>query len=145
MPNYINHILTNFALALIILFFYQKNPFLTDTQLALSLLGYFIGTVILSPDVDSKKSKASQKCGIICKPLTIMSKHRGMNHHWLYGTLLRILYIIMIVSFILAIAYGLPVVSDFINILLKYKLEMLSVAGGIFISNLFHIVLDTIT
>ncbi len=144
MPSYLNHILSNFALALILLFFYQKNPFLTDTQLGLSLLGYFIGTVILSPDIDSKKSKASQKCGIICKPLTAMSKHRGLNHHWLYGTLLRVLYIIMIVSFILAIINGIPSVTIFINILLDYKLEMLAIVGGVFVANFFHIITDTI-
>lgn len=144
MPSYTNHLLVNFGLALILLFFYQKNPFLTDIQLGLSLLGYFIGTVILSPDIDSKKSIPSKKCGIACKPLTIMSRHRGLNHHWLYGTLLRVLYVVMIISFLLAFAYGLPSVGEFINVLLAYKSEMLSIIGGIFISNLFHILADTI-
>lgn len=144
MPSYLNHILTNFALALILLFFYQKNPFLTDTQLGLSLFGYFLGTVVLSPDLDSPKSKPSQKCGIICKPLTIMSKHRGLNHHWLIGTVLRILYIVMIISFLLAIVYGLPSVMDFFVILLEYKLEMLATVGGVFVANLFHYFADVV-
>lgn len=145
MPNYTNHILANFAIVLILLFFYQKNPFLNDTQLILLIVGYFFGTVVLTPDLDLKKSEPSRRCGIACKPLTMVSRHRGLQHHWLYGIVIRILYVIMLISFLLAIVYGVPAVNDFLNILLKYKIELLSVSLGIFISNLLHIILDSIT
>jgi uncharacterized metal-binding protein len=145
MPSYTNHILVNFALALILLFFYQTHPFLTYTQLALMMFGYFIGTTILSPDLDIKNSHASQKCGAFCKPLTMSSKHRGMQHHPIYGTLIRIFYIILVVSVLLLLFYGLPSVSAFLVILWTYKLEIFAISGGVFLANLFHILLDAVT
>lgn len=143
MPHYLNHIITNFALALILLFFYQKNPFLTDTQLGLLLFGYFLGTVILTPDIDTR-SEASRRCGVVCRPYRWFFTHRGISHHPVIGILSRIIYVLLITIFFIVIIYGIHTVISFIDVLIQYKLEMLSVIIGLFISNLFHILLDNI-
>lgn len=143
MPSYLNHVLTNFALALILLFFYQKNPFLTDTQLGVFLISYFVGSIVITPDIDTR-SQASKKCGIFCVPYRWFFTHRGISHNWIYGVVTRIVYVMLIIVFFIALIYGLPKISIFINILFSYKLEILSIVLGLFLSNLFHIMADAI-
>ncbi|MDD5453965.1 MAG: DUF2227 family putative metal-binding protein [Candidatus Ratteibacteria bacterium] len=144
MPSYTNHLIANFAAALILLFFYQKNPFLTDTQLGIAIFGYFLGTIVLNPDLDSAKSKPAQKCGIICKPYTMMSKHRGTSHHWLWGTVTRIMYILLIIGLLTGLAFVLKLPIPDITFILTHPFEILMLIVGIFIANVLHTATDAI-
>ncbi len=128
------------------------NPFLTNIQLALALVGYFIGSCILTPDLDSRKSKPSQLGGIIFKPYTILSTHRRLSHDTLIGTFLRIIYIslLVIVLIILYKAIFLNSINfnnfELILLLIKdYWKEILSAITGLFISNMLHIIIDALT
>lgn len=139
MTNYINHIIINFALVLILLFFYQQNTFLSNTQLGIFIITYFIGTVFLTPDIDTR-SEPSRRCGVLFKPYTIMSHHRGQTHKW-YGSFFIILYILIILSLIIII-FDPSYLFPFYNTLLTYKNEIVYAVIGIFLSNFFHIVTD---
>lgn len=144
MPKYTSHILFNFSLLIILFIIYQRYSFpLTEQQLILFLLSYFIGTVYLTPDIDTR-SEASRRCGISCTPYRWFFTHRGISHHWLYGILTRIIYVLLIIGLLIFFISGLPEINTFINTLLSYKIEMLFIITGLFLSNLFHIILDTI-
>ncbi len=142
MPNYSSHLIFNFFLLILIVPLYlQLEPFLTPIQLYIFLLFYFIGSAYLTPDMDTK-SEAQQRCGIFCFPYRKASKHRGASHHWLLGTLSRIIYILLIISLFILIIYGRDGIYSFINALILYKKEMVIASSGMFLSNLFHIILD---
>lgn len=144
MPSYTNHLIANFAAALAILLLYQKTPFLTDTQLGAALFGYFLGTIVLNPDLDSAKSKPAQKCGIICKPYTMMSKHRGISHHWLWGTVTRILYVLVIIGLLTGMVFVLKLPLPDITIIITHPVELLMIVLGIFIANVLHTIIDAL-
>lgn len=144
MPNYLKHTLFNFFLLIPIIILYQRNPFLSTYYLFIFLLSYFIGTVFLTPDMDIK-SKPSRACGIYCTPYRLIFKHRGLSHNWLLGILTRIFYVLFLISIPIIIIYGKSGIETLITALIFYKIEFLISSIGLFISNIFHIFLDSIT
>jgi len=122
---------------------YQRTPVFTEFQLSLFLLFYFIGTVYLTPDMDTK-SEAQKRCGLFCFPYRKLFKHRGISHHWFWGIITRIVYVLVIFCIFIAILYGVSGIESFMNALLSYKYELAVAFGGVFISNLLHIILDFI-
>lgn len=141
--NYVNHVIINFALALICLFFYQQSPFLTNSQLGALIFSYFIGTTILSPDIDIRNSEPIQRCGFICKPYAMMSNHRGRTHQW-WGFILIIFYLVIVFSIIILLIKS-SLLTVFYQKLILYKIEVLFGMFGLFLANLFHIVVDKLT
>jgi uncharacterized metal-binding protein len=60
------------------------------------LAGYLAGGIWLSPDIDLKQSRPSQRLGILSvlwKPYRKASGHRGFSHLPIVGTLSRVIYI----------------------------------------------------
>lgn len=141
--NYVNHIIINFALALVLLFFYQQNPFLTNIQLGIFLISYFIGTTIFSPDIDIGNSEPVRRCGFLCRPYAAMSNHRGRTHTW-WGFILIVIYLLIIISLMILLIKSSMLIVLYDKIIL-HKLEFVFGLFGLFLSNLFHIIVDKIT
>lgn len=142
MPNYSSHLIFNFFLLILIIPLYiQLEPFFTPFQLYIFLLFYFIGSVYLTPDMDTK-SEAQKRCGLFCFPYRKAFKHRGNSHHWLIGVITRILYVLLLIFLLIFIIYGREGIESFAIALILYKKEMVMASCGMFLSNLFHIILD---
>lgn len=142
--KYTGHIIFNFLALIFLIILYQINPFLTTTQLFVLLVSYFIGTVLLSPDLDTV-SFPSNKIGLLAYPYRKLFTHRKVSHHWLYGIITRIIYFILIFLIIFIVLFGAKPLPEILTLLINYKLEILSATAGLFLSNLFHIIADSIT
>lgn len=142
MPNYSSHLIFNFFLLILLIPIYnQFQPIFTTQQLYIFLLFYFIGTVYLTPDMDTK-SEAQRRCGLFCFPYRKFFKHRGISHNWLLGIITRIIYVLIILCIPILILYGRAGIESSITGLIFYKKELVISSGGLFLSNLFHIMLD---
>lgn len=145
MPDDTMHIIFNFIVLSIIFIVYQYfNQHIEILRLTLFVIAYIIGTIVLNPDLDSARSRPSQRGGILLRPYTMMSKHRGHSHDVFTGTLLRIIYIVILLLLIIWMFFGFPQIRDFFIIGWKYKIELFFAVLGLFLSNLFHILLDSI-
>ncbi len=146
MPSFSNHIIFNMAVLTLFLIYLQEHPIITIIQTFIFCIGYFIGSVILTPDMDTK-SDASNRCGILCVPYRKIFKHRGISHHAFWGIFTRIGYAILIII-IIAGVFGFFTIETWqaaLGMIVAYKIELLVFIGGLFFSNLFHVVLDRIT
>ncbi len=144
MPNYSSHLIFNFlTLILLVPIYIYFQPLFTITvlQLYIFLLFYFIGTVYLTPDMDTK-SEAQKRCGLFCFPYRKFFRHRGISHNWIFGIVTRIIYVLMVLCIPILIIYGREGIYSFIDALILYKNEMVIASSGMFLSNLFHIILD---
>ena len=122
---------------------YVQHPFLTTIQLSLFIIGFFIGTVLLSPDIDLK-SEPARRCGIACTPYRKIFSHRGISHHWLWGTVTRIIYVLVIIGLLTGLVFALKLPLPDITVVLKHPFELFMIVLGLFISNLLHTVIDAI-
>jgi uncharacterized metal-binding protein len=71
-------------------------------------VGYVLGTFLLSPDLDLKHSKPSKRwkaLKILWRPYQKKSKHRGISHIPLLGTLTRLLYIFLLITALYYLLY----------------------------------------
>jgi uncharacterized metal-binding protein len=75
----------------------------------------------------------------------MLSSHRGLGHDILIGVFLRVVYVSLIIFALVWIFNGFPHYSVYFPIIIKYQLEIESAIFGLFVSNLFHIVLDAIS
>jgi len=67
---------------------------------ALAAAGVVFGALWLSPDLDLSNSRPSRRWGplrIVWIPYAKLFAHRGLSHHWLAGTLSRLLYLSLFV------------------------------------------------
>ena len=147
MPSYSSHLIVNFSLlgALFVIYQFAGSP-LTTLQLALFLVFYILGSVIITPDLDSK-SEASRRCGVACVPYRKLFKHRGLSHHPLWGIASRILYVALLAFIVLWLAwlFGWRFEIDggsALTFIRMYVKEIGAGAAGLFLANLFHIILD---
>ncbi|MCS7240430.1 MAG: DUF2227 family putative metal-binding protein [Candidatus Bipolaricaulota bacterium] len=59
-------------------------------------VGYLGGSLLLSPDLDLRGSRAARRWGclrVIWWPYALLFRHRGLSHHPLFGPLTRFLYL----------------------------------------------------
>jgi uncharacterized metal-binding protein len=71
-------------------------------------LGYVLGTFFLSPDLDLKHSKPFKRwkaLKILWLPYQKKSKHRGISHIPILGTLTRLLYIFLLITALYYLLY----------------------------------------
>jgi uncharacterized metal-binding protein len=149
MPSFSNHLIFNMIILILFIMYLRDHPIINVMQTFIFCIGYFIGSVILTPDLDTK-SEASNRCGILSLPYRAMFKHRGMSHNVIFGVTTRILYFLIIIAIFFGILgllglFTLQNLQMVLRIVIKYKLEFLIFVMGLFFSNLFHIVLDKIT
>lgn len=143
MPNYSSHLILNFFILSALYILYVQHPFLTIIQLSLFIIGFFIGTVLLTPDIDLK-SEPARRCGIACTPYRKIFSHRGISHHWLWGTVTRIIYVLIIIGLLAGLVFILKLPLPDITVVLTHPFEILMVVAGLFLANVLHTVVDAV-
>ncbi len=124
-------------------------------------LGYTFGTFFLSPDLDlphSKPSKRWKGLRLIWRPYQLFSKHRGLSHIPLIGSLIRMSYLFFILTFLYFVLLGLssryaPHIEKLLLLFDPFEVlssiaqreETFYFALGVILSELFHIVLDLLS
>jgi len=91
------HDLVNLTALPLFLYFIPKEFYLPFSA------GYVFGTFFLSPDIDLPGSRPSRRWSIlrcIWTPYQILSRHRGLSHLPLIGSLLRLIYLICALLFL---------------------------------------------
>ncbi len=124
------------------------------------ILGYIIGTFFLSPDIDLKHSKPTKRwklLRILWYPYQKKSKHRGLSHTPIFGTFIRLFYIMFVFTVIYIILYlifsnywkeGLELLQSINPLALieghAYKEWVFYFVLGLLASELMHIVADVL-
>ncbi len=123
--------------------------------------GYLVGTFFLSPDIDLPNSKPTRRWKLLrCLwiPYQSLSRHRGISHMPVIGSLLRLAYLIFIVIFAYFVLIGVLSVFDksfsmvlasfnpfeFLNELFRSE-ESLYFVAGIVCADIVHILFDGIS
>ncbi|MEW6420414.1 MAG: metal-binding protein, partial [Deinococcota bacterium] len=80
----------------------------TPVQALHFTLGFFIGTFLLSPDLDLAEGRVDSKrrwglLGFLWVPYGILFSHRGLSHTWLLGPLTRLAYLGVIAALVLGL------------------------------------------
>ena len=123
-------------------------------------VGYFLGTFLLSPDIDLSFSKPARRWKLlrfIWLPFWVLSRHRGITHVPVLGSLVKLFYLGFLLVFLYFVILGFFSLINFtpkaylnfnpINFLEDF---LRSEAGfylvlGVVLADLFHIALDFIT
>lgn len=68
-------------------------------------VGFFVGTFLLSPDLDLAEGHVSSKrawgfLGFLWVPYGLMFSHRGWSHSWIVGPATRLVYLGIIVALV---------------------------------------------
>jgi uncharacterized metal-binding protein len=120
--------------------------------------GYVVGTFFLSPDVDLPNSKPTKRWSYlrcIWMPYQSFSRHRGISHLPIVGSLLRLTYLVLVVVFLYFVLLGIVSLLDrsialemtgfdpfsYLNELFRSERSLYFVAG-IVCADIVHIVLD---
>lgn len=124
-------------------------------------LGYLVGTFLLSPDIDLPNSRPTKRWSFLrClwAPYQSLSRHRGLSHVPVVGSLLRLAYIVGVVLFLYFVLIGVVSTLDrgfamflasfnpfeFLNDLFRSEKSLYFVAGVI-CADIVHIILDGIS
>jgi len=120
--------------------------------------GYLVGTFLLSPDIDLPNSRPSKRWSFLrClwAPYQSVSRHRGVSHLPVVGSLVRLVYLIAVVLFLYFVLLGVVSVLDrsfalflasfnpfeFLNDLFRSEKSLYFVAG-IVCADVVHILID---
>ena len=123
--------------------------------------GYIVGTFFLSPDIDLPNSKPTKRWSFlrcIWLPYQTFSAHRGISHIPVIGSLLRLVYLVLLVVFLYFVLLGIVSTLDkgmgvlltdynpfyFLNELFRSEASLFFVAG-IVCADIVHIVLDNLS
>lgn len=125
---------------------------LLHPPLKLLLLGigvFTYGTLFMSPDVDlAYQTKLMSVRGILSLPFrtyAMVFKHRGLSHSFFFGTLTRILWLLMYVLIGFYIAYEcVPTKHSFLRFFFAYKPYLFWGFGGLFLADTGHLIMDRI-
>jgi len=116
------------------------------TYVAAFVGAYLFGTLLMSPDLDLDRCRPSSNWGILrflWHPYARAFKHRGLSHVPIFGTLTRVLYLLLVagvVVLIVRVAFGLRVsLPAFERTDLGF---VLALAVGLCLSDLLHIAVD---
>lgn len=75
----------------------------TPEQFTQFAIGFLVGTLLMSPDLDLAEGRVNSKhnwglLGFLWVPYGLMFKHRGWSHTWLVGPITRLLYAFIVGS-----------------------------------------------
>jgi len=123
------------------------------------VIGWLFATLIFSPDTDVMPKKRTGVLQFFLYPYSILFKHRGVSHIILVGTLIRIVYGLVMFGLMLFVLNGMGYVSfgvaDFFDFVLgyftnfNYKLIQYKIFVWLFVgmagADLCHIFFDKLT
>ncbi len=143
MPGYNTHRLFNYLVFFIItLFMFYEKFFMLDLSKVITLiLGFYIGTEFITPDLDTN-STAYKKWGklrFLILPYKWLFKHRGSSHSIILGALVRILYI----TFLLLVSYFFIFKSFPLEMTFYFEYILIFIIG-VACANALHVILDEI-
>lgn len=120
------------------------------------LLGWLFSTFIFGPDTDIVPKKRAWIFRVFLYPYSWISKHRGISHHILLGTITRFLYLLIIGAIVVSIInsffyqgltlanYGKALISFFRD----FNLDRPLYKGltwfyiGVFLADFSHVLVD---
>ncbi len=145
-----------------IYFTQQQGVVITPLQALSFSLGYGVGTLLLSPDLDLAEGNVDSKrrwgpLGFLWVPYGRLFSHRGLSHTWLLGPMTRLVYLALIVALvwgllIAVVSLGLipahllppallhprlPLTHQVLGFKLTYPL-----LGGYYLSQWLHLIAD---
>lgn len=112
------------------------------------IVAYLFGTFLLSPDMDLNTSDPMKNWGVLrllWRPYARVFKHRGLSHMPIVGTLTRVVYILIVVYALSAVANAFfdlgwkMSVDDFVKI---DRNAIVVGLVGLCLPDLFHILAD---
>ena len=78
-------------------------------------LGYMVGTFFLSPDIDLPNSRPTKRWSLlrcVWTPYQSFSRHRGLSHMPVLGSLVRLIYLVGVVIFTYFVLLGVVSMLD---------------------------------
>ncbi len=109
------------------------------------LFSYLVSSLLLSPDLDLRQSRAAMRWGwgrVIWIPYARIFRHRSLSHHLLFGPLTRIAYLAVIVF---AIAYVVEIITGHtLRPVLPPWPVFVAVCAGLYLPNQLHSIADRI-
>lgn len=120
----------------------------TPMQAATFATGFFVGTLLLSPDLDLAEGRVNSKrawgpLGFLWVPYGRLFSHRGLSHSWLVGPLTRLVYLALLVLLVVGvIKYALPGVAlPAVPQPISLKV-VLPILAGYYLSQWLHLIAD---
>ena len=154
MPSGKIHTLINSAVYSVIaggvayLYFGLNTPLDLGHALRFSL-GFWAGTVLLSPDLDLAEQNVDAKrawgiLGKLWEPYGILFSHRGLSHTWIIGPLTRLIYLaLLVLPVIVLLTLLLPGFLQLRGIPLTLEYWSTTLAGY-YLSQWLHLIADGI-
>ena len=120
------------------------------------LIGWLFSTWFFSPDTDQRPKKRSGVLQFFLYPYSIISKHRGLSHSLLWGTIYRIVYGLAVVAVFIYVLNQMghieTTLKDYLSFLMHFithfslsdeaSLITLWFFFGLFMADATHIVID---
>lgn len=102
------------------------DPLLNEETLTLLTVSYFVGTFLVTPDLDLAENRVRAKdhwgvFGLLWVPYGEMFKHRGLSHTWIVGPLTRLLYLAAVA---LALSWGVSALAGYLGYTLCIRTEI---------------------
>lgn len=131
------------------------EPLFTTPTLTLFSVSYFIGTFLVTPDLDLAENSVRSKSnwgllGLLWIPYGALFSHRGLSHTWLVGPLTRLVYMVVVALALSWIVTALTPLFGYevsIRTRLLNTWPQLSVAAllGYYLSQWLHLLADGVT
>ncbi|PYE53498.1 metal-binding protein [Deinococcus yavapaiensis] len=151
MPSGRTHNLINvgtFAVGGTIALFLQRADVVTISSFdaVTFTVGFFVGTFLLSPDLDLAEGHVSSKrawgfLGFLWVPYGLLFSHRGWSHSWIVGPATRLVYLAIIVALVFGFlrlawpTFGVPDVR-------VSWVSLLPLLTGYYVSSWLHLMAD---
>lgn len=148
MANYRAHTSFNlfiaFPITILLLFYFFSVEI---RHLAIFSSAFIYGTLFMSPDMDlAHQIRPLSLRGFFAFPFLPYSyffRHRGLSHSVIFGSLTRVLWLLVLGVFLFFLYYKVPPhLSSFIWFFEQYHTELSFAFGGIFSADFSHLVLD---
>lgn len=143
MPAYRTHVSVNLLLSLPLSIAALKYTLKLSPEDFVSFAGAFIyGTFFLHPDLDlAKNIRLFSFKGLMTlpfRPLSYFMKHRGISHAPIFGTLIRVLWLMIFLSIIMSLLdWSYPQITN----IWSYSVLWLALCG-LATADISHIILD---
>lgn len=122
---------------------------ISTVQAAAFSLGFFVGTFLLSPDLDLAEGHVNSKrawglLGFLWVPYGLLFSHRGLSHSWLIGPLTRLVYLAAMVALAAGILWFLLPSLRLPPLPRLNWPDVLPLLAGYYLSQWLHLIADGI-
>lgn len=123
-------------------------PLTRDTALPFAA-AYLAGTFLITPDLDLADQRVQARnnwglLGLLWVPFGVMSRHRGLNHTYVIGPLLRLGYLALVSAGLWAVLTSLWPDALTWQPNLPPERTLIAAAAGYWISQALHLIADGI-